>query len=363
MSFVVLVISLAHLALMNLLAFRKASFGTRLEIAGAFFLLIWCLQTEALAYQVTALFFLVLVLEFLELKKPFIFLAASLVVVAAIFGSIAWEAKSNQLALVQQFPMESMAERVPPVKSGGPGLQIAVNEKWHFLEQQLARETENSSRSDRLRKLHEDATEIFIESPGFGFSRMPRRRMHETPDEIDRGLEPAKSIAQPETGGPMALSTEDLERPYGGAKMNSLQGLHFGGLADFVNVKGFGYVKDREHVAGFRSHQFSKRPDGDEPPRVKRLELVSLLMHDDPVVYVSKDLPRMSELKKAVTRTLSDFEAKGLGELQSGEDLFVRETPDSILMLGAIRSVKQCTKCHGGERGDLLGAFSYSLTP
>ncbi len=30
-------------------------------------------------------------------------------------------------------------------------------------------------------------------------------------------------------------------------------------------------------------------------------------------------------------------------------------------MLGAVRSAKQCVKCHGGSRGDLLGAFSYTL--
>ena len=30
-------------------------------------------------------------------------------------------------------------------------------------------------------------------------------------------------------------------------------------------------------------------------------------------------------------------------------------------MLGAIRSAKQCVQCHGGQRGDLLGAFSYTL--
>ena len=41
--------------------------------------------------------------------------------------------------------------------------------------------------------------------------------------------------------------------------------------------------------------------------------------------------------------------------------MFVRETSEGVRMLGAIRSVEQCMKCHGGERGDLLGAFSYSL--
>jgi len=30
-------------------------------------------------------------------------------------------------------------------------------------------------------------------------------------------------------------------------------------------------------------------------------------------------------------------------------------------MLGATYGAKQCVACHGGERGDLLGVFSYTL--
>ena len=49
----------------------------------------------------------------------------------------------------------------------------------------------------------------------------------------------------------------------------------------------------------------------------------------------------------------------GLATLRKGEDLYVREDR----MLGSIRSTKQCIACHGGERGVLLGAFSYTLRP
>jgi mono/diheme cytochrome c family protein len=51
-----------------------------------------------------------------------------------------------------------------------------------------------------------------------------------------------------------------------------------------------------------------------------------------------------------------------LEKLTAGEHLFIRETSEGIRMLGAVRAVEQCIQCHGGERGDLLGAFSYSLT-
>ncbi len=51
----------------------------------------------------------------------------------------------------------------------------------------------------------------------------------------------------------------------------------------------------------------------------------------------------------------------GLIALRHGEDLFASRDGNGLRMLGAIHSFKQCVACHGGERGDLLGAFSYSL--
>jgi hypothetical protein len=47
--------------------------------------------------------------------------------------------------------------------------------------------------------------------------------------------------------------------------------------------------------------------------------------------------------------------------LHQGEDLVVAQEGQRLRMLGAIRSVRQCVACHGGARGDLLGAFSYFL--
>jgi hypothetical protein len=85
------------------------------------------------------------------------------------------------------------------------------------------------------------------------------------------------------------------------------------------------------------------------------------LLHDEPLAYVSDNLPRMDELRKAPTRKLDEFEAAGLAALRRGEDLFVRGTADHLRVLGAVRNAKQCVDCHGGQRGDLLGAFSYTF--
>jgi hypothetical protein len=69
----------------------------------------------------------------------------------------------------------------------------------------------------------------------------------------------------------------------------------------------------------------------------------------------------MDELREAPTRPLDDFEAAGLVELRRGEDLLLSDVADGRRVLGSIRSTNQCLGCHGGERGQLLGAFSYTL--
>ena len=65
--------------------------------------------------------------------------------------------------------------------------------------------------------------------------------------------------------------------------------------------------------------------------------------------------------RKAPTRALDKFELSGLETIRSGEDIVVADTAKGLRMLGAIRNAKQCIECHAGQRGDLLGAFSYSL--
>ena len=70
----------------------------------------------------------------------------------------------------------------------------------------------------------------------------------------------------------------------------------------------------------------------------------------------------MEELAKGTTIPPDDFEMAGLQSLRSGEDLFAHEQGGVLRAVGALRATKQCLQCHGGNRGDLLGAFSYNLT-
>ena len=80
------------------------------------------------------------------------------------------------------------------------------------------------------------------------------------------------------------------------------------------------------------------------------------------MVYLSSKLPKMDELQETKTRPLDAFETTALEALREGADLHTGDGPD-VRFLGAIRSTKQCAECHGSKRGDLLGAFTYRLTP
>jgi hypothetical protein len=132
-------------------------------------------------------------------------------------------------------------------------------------------------------------------------------------------------------------------------------------ITNFASPESFGYVKDRKHVAGFEPHRFSEVPDSKEAWKVQTLDLVGLLLQPEPRVYISDKLPSMDDVRAIPTRPLDKFESVGLLTLRDGEDLWITQEGNAARMLGAIRTTNQCIACHEGSRGDLLGAFSYSL--
>src|SRR5262249_39580107 len=70
----------------------------------------------------------------------------------------------------------------------------------------------------------------------------------------------------------------------------------------------------------------------------------------------------MKDAKNTPTRPLDFFESAGMEALRKGENLFVRSKDNTIRMLGGVRADTECLSCHGGKKkGDLLGAFSYTL--
>ena len=248
----------------------------------------------------------------------------------------------------RQTPFESLEHRLPtPVRGGN-----ADGPLWTEVDEESV--SGSMERMWSLEEVHSNRVRLFHHAVGFGHARMLRRKA--VPEHFEP--DPTPPVPQPERYEPNAVSLGD-EMP--DTARESFGRLHVNGLLDFVNADGFGYVKSRAAVAGFRPHRFSKVPEPVERWTVARLELVGLLLHPTPKVYVSENLPRMEDVKRLPTREPDSFETDGVTAIRAGEDLYTRGDDRDARMVGAIRSVDQCVKCHGGERGDLLGAFSYRL--
>lgn len=228
-----------------------------------------------------------------------------------------------------------------------------------------------------LHSIHNDEVNGFTKRPGNGAVRMI------VPPLMSLALPPSGSIPfapapvkEPNIGPdvelPKTMTRAGAAAAPGLPSLDRLATFHTDGVFDFVNFARLGLVRNRERVAGFLSHEFVARPKldirvmaEDAEPRekwnVRRLELVSLLKHENPGVYLSESLPRMDELKSARLRNLTAFETKALKALREGEDIHIEANLNQIRMVGSVRASNTCLKCHDVKRGELLGAFTYLL--
>ncbi len=213
-----------------------------------------------------------------------------------------------------------------------------------------------SPNSWQFESLHGENIKSFASTPGFGVGRMVRTPA--TLYSIRRATRLPEPIPQP---GVLRYEIEPTGDAWPDAKVRDLFGFHAGSIGSFVNSKGFGYLRNRREVSGFAPHAFESEPKPEKPFVLERLELVGLVRNPEPAVYVSEFLPRMTELDSVVTRPADGFEAAGLKRLAAGEDLVANAVGSKVRLLGAIRNMTACVECHGGKRGDLLGAFSYRL--
>jgi hypothetical protein len=247
-----------------------------------------------------------------------------------------------------------MEERAPEPSRSAPDSLIGEAAEQHLsaLEDKIETEADRR-RVNSLRYLHEETVRQFVNSPGFGAIRM----IPPVDGFAMRGKERASSPVQ------AVQAPIEVEKPRSASVTfeTNLLDLHLSSMLDFTNPAGFGFVKDRKHVAGFQSHAFSKTPDAGQNWKLESVELVGLLLHPEPVVYESPHMPAMEELRGAKTRPPDRFERDALAAIRHGEELVPGVKGDHLRLLGAIRSARQCVDCHGGQRGDLLGAFSYTL--
>ena len=275
-------------------------------------------------------------------------------------GILVYRGEREYSRLRKLYPYESMEDRVPEPRMRLAKRPLSTDSERRLLEvEKRITGHPNWMRENGLQMLHEDAVALFVNSPGFGVARMylPNRWILEMGN---RG-EPEPEQPGPRfdgadwSPGEWRMPSAEEEGRIGDLLVESIEG--------FVRPEGFGFVKDRRHVAGFEPHRFVRSaPQPAERWKLQRLELMSLLLHDEPAVYVSDHMPEMTEAHDTPTRTLDRFERIALDELRRGEDLHSAQVGEQVRMLGAVRSARVCVECHGGGRGDLLGAFSYTLS-
>jgi hypothetical protein len=277
--------------------------------------------------------------------------------VVGVPGVLEWEATQNDNppgSLAHRLAYEERHRIALPSESRAP----ATANRLDSLEASLDRAERGYPAVFRTRSLelvHAGIVRQFINSPGFG---------------VGRRIRPSPYYARPDWDE--ELPTQQLDVPYPPADLApapvrvasepDLPAAHEDNTIDFLNPARFGFVRDREHVVGFRSHRFREAPRDPQRWRIARLELVSLLKYDEPAVYLSAKFPRMDELSDAPTRPLDAFETAALAKLRGGEDLIVQEAPRQMRMLGSLRAAQQCLRCHQVGRGELLGAFSYQMS-
>lgn len=362
MLFISLIVSLVVLILVNAIIARSAwpLLGT-LAVSASVTICPFAMMMFSAAVALQALLLLLSTLILLWPRRGRLLyrpLSVVSTVIASLIVSIPALQKQNEYAqLREEFPFETIETRLvsrPPTAD----VKIADFEHLNKIEREL--EGADYPRSIDLKSLHEHSVGLFINAPGFGITRIYRG--HLSKDWITHSLQDTSPIPQPDYQTPFVSPagprTEKLIR-WNSDRMTLM---HDNSVFDFVNAQNFGFIKDRQHVAGFQRHGMTKVPTAEKSEWVvARVDLVGLVIHETPVAYVSANLPRMDELREAPTRSLDAFEVDALESLKKGEDLIARGTDDKARMLGAIRATKQCIACHGGSRGDMLGAFSYGL--
>ncbi len=288
--------------------------------------------------------------------------------------TLAYESMTERLAYETKYA----DRRVPaPEKSRELWKRLAASEgrfngRWDLEKFPVSA---GAARADALKALHSQEVEAFVQRNGFGYNRAPivdpkpRHWELQPADPITVKKQEDGDVDQGSTGVVLPPGDTEANRGMRWPAVPSLLAFHDGSMFNFVDPIGFGHIKDRGHVSGFQPHHFRSLPELAVDPKAKikdrwlinRLELVSLLKYDKPAVYVSDDLPRMQDIEKRKTRTLSSFEESALEGLAKGQDLVAEARTNRIVMMGSIRAANECLKCHDGKRGDLLGSFSYEL--
>ena len=228
------------------------------------------------------------------------------------FGQLVWWIP-QYAKWKQETPFVSMEPRVPEPKPGSiPWKSQSKNLQKNAQDYLYEEQREMYRRAKSIELLHTSTFSVINHVAGFRY--MYSTLLHPlTEDILPESVKPFRQELDYGADGVDIASDKSY------IKTDDVTDMNARSTADFANPAGFGWVKSRTEVAGFRPHRFSKWPDAPKRWDVKRIDLVSLLLNEEPVVYVSNDLPRMADVGKLATRELDTFEKDGLTAIRKGD--------------------------------------------
>ena len=97
--------------------------------------------------------------------------------------------------------------------------------------------------------------------------------------------------------------------------------------------------------------------------KIARLQLISMMKHTPSGTVNNHPIITACEKHDASSETLNAFEHRAVAELESNpaEKVVMNSSDGENQVVGPLRAVGHCTKCHQVADGTLLGVFSYRL--
>lgn len=237
-----------------------------------------------------------------------------------------------RLQVRERYPVESLADRLDyeqAVLRDSSSVFASANSAAGVTSEAVAtrlllsgKRPWESYRTHELQRLHQRELDGFVFAVGFGIGRMPfyprteesLLEYQDEPGTLTSADEKSFLVIDGQTVRSTAPVVEQNAAASTAPKQEWLLGLHDEGASLFVNPASLGYVAGKQRAAGFVSHRFTIgqlpkwKADSSAGWAIARLELVSLLKHKEPRVYISAELPQMDRLKSVPTRKLNEFE-------------------------------------------------------
>jgi len=140
--------------------------------------------------------------------------------------------------------------------------------------------------------------------------------------------------------------------------VDNFEPIHARYVQEFVDTEGFGMSRVISNPFFQESHPFTINH---HEYNVTQLELISLLEHNPPAIYITSGRPSKDFLAHSETRPLTTVEQTLLQSIVSGQNVVITPDQNGLIMLGALRPQTACLECHDTNEQNLLGVFIYHL--